>query len=797
LDLPAGLCDVVAITAGDSHNLALKSDRTVVAWGNNYNGQANVPATLSGVVAIAAGDQHSLALRDDGTVVVWGRIWDGQTYLPATVPPGLSNVVTVAAGALHNLALCVDTWSVNSAPQASAQWATGAAGQDLTLTLSGSDPDGDLIGFRVTSLPQRGTLYQYADGSRGSAILAPDTGVSDPMGRIIFVPDPERFGDPYASFSFVANDGVLDSVAATVMIRIPRAPFSATQAPTGIRATSAVLNGMATPNGLPSLAWFEWGTNSTHNLVTPAVDVGAGWGVVRVSAGLSNLVAGQIYHSRLVVSNEAGTIRGAARRFAAGGRVLAWGAGPLGLSGWPHYGQSVVPEGLGSVTAIAAGSYHSFALRGSGEVVGWGDNSYGQTSAPPGTTGIEALAGGRYHSVALRSDGTVVAWGSNYGGETNVPTGLSDVIDVAAGWGHSIVLREGGTVAAWGWNQGGQTNVPTGLSNVTAVAAGELHSLVLLNDGRVVAWGTNWGGQVDVPADLEGVIAIAAGHSHNLALRHDGTVVAWGANWGGSADTPPGLTNVVAIAAGTSHSLALRDDGRVVVWGTISWDSNGQVPATVPAGVSNVIAVAAGSDHDLALLGPPPLVTTIQPPGTESIMFRQTGLMWQRIRVFNSSPWTSSAVRVLIQGLLPGTAVYNASGTNDSGQPYVQYNQPLAPGASVDLMIEYFVPTRTVPNVVLIAESTSPVDPIDAAGTVQPITRSLPLEDGSYLIDFRTLANRTYYVQYSSDLTTWRTAFPPVVGSGSGMQWVDNGPPKTDSHPSTQTNRFYRVLLAP
>ena len=87
--------------------------------------------------------------------------------------------------------------------------------------------------------------------------------------------------------------------------------------------------------------------------------------------------------------------------------------------------------------------------------------------------------------------------------------------------------------------------------------------------------------------------------------------------------------------------------------------------------------------------------------------------------------------------------------------------------------------------------------PSSALGGRRPVTRSLQLEDGSFRVEFRTLAGRTYYVQYSSDLATWRIAFPPVGGSGSGMQWVDNGPPKTDSHPGTQTNRFYRVLLVP
>jgi len=63
---PPGLSNVVAISAGVNHSLALKNDGTVVAWGNNYYGQISVPGDLTNVVAISAGSYHSLALRRTG-----------------------------------------------------------------------------------------------------------------------------------------------------------------------------------------------------------------------------------------------------------------------------------------------------------------------------------------------------------------------------------------------------------------------------------------------------------------------------------------------------------------------------------------------------------------------------------------------------------------------------------------------------------------------------------------------------------------------------------------------------------
>src|SRR5208283_2599280 len=70
--VPAGLSNVVAISAGDFDSLALEANGTVMAWGDNTYGELDTPAGLTNVVAIAAADELGLALKADSTVVGWG-----------------------------------------------------------------------------------------------------------------------------------------------------------------------------------------------------------------------------------------------------------------------------------------------------------------------------------------------------------------------------------------------------------------------------------------------------------------------------------------------------------------------------------------------------------------------------------------------------------------------------------------------------------------------------------------------------------------------------------------------------
>ena len=160
------------------------------------------------------------------------------------------------------------------------------------------------------------------------------------------------------------------------------------------------------------------------------------------------------------------------------GSVWTWGVNGYGQLGDGTTTQRTAPvqvSGLTGVTAIASGREFTMALKSDGTVWTWGRNDDGQlgdgttsTASPfgkttpvqvSGLTGVTAIAAGSFHSMAIKSDGTVWAWGFNGFGQMGVGSvtttryntpvqvsGLTGVTAIAGGYYHSVAVGSGGIV---------------------------------------------------------------------------------------------------------------------------------------------------------------------------------------------------------------------------------------------------------------------------------------------------------------------------------------------------------------
>lgn len=218
---------VAQVAGGGGFALALRSDGTAWAWGQNQDGEMGNGTTsvtqftpvqvsgLSAVVAVSAGADFGLALRSDGTVWAWGdNLVDqlgGGTESDSLVPvqvKGLVSISSIAAGAASALAIrtllgttSAWTWgepadniagstSVTEVPPIGAGIAGIAAGQNFSLVL-GTDgsvwgwgwnfPDVLLTNVLSTNTPVRvvgpgsGITQLAADGSHVLALRSNET----------------------------------------------------------------------------------------------------------------------------------------------------------------------------------------------------------------------------------------------------------------------------------------------------------------------------------------------------------------------------------------------------------------------------------------------------------------------------------------------------------------------------------------------------------------------------------------------------------------------------------------------
>lgn len=405
------------------------------------------------------------------------------------------------------------------------------------------------------------------------------------------------------------------------------------------------------------------------------------------------------------------------------GAVRCWGANDTGQLGNGTTAASSVPTnvlGITTALSVSAGSTHTCSVLEDRTVRCWGNNGNGQlgngSTSPPdapvlspvavvGLADVASIAAGGFHTCALRTDTTVACWGHNGSGQLGDGSGLgtqyapvavlhdddaddttplvplTGVTAVAAGEYHTCAIRgPSGEVLCWGHNGFGQigdgttgTDRPTpvlvdGLPDddghahdpheALAIAAGEGHTCVVLDDNTARCWGHNYYGQLgddttfaeppdqegtdqptpvtvvhDVDPDpvaedvqaLPGLVSITAGQFHTCAALASGAARCWGNNGRGQLGDHPepqrnqatavavsGLADARAVTAGGFHTCALVVGDDVTCWGNNvhgqlgAYRDRSPIPVTVTA-LSGATDVTTGDGHACARLSTPAL----------------------------------------------------------------------------------------------------------------------------------------------------------------------------------------------
>ncbi len=652
--------EVKAIAAGEAFALALRTDGSVVTWGENSAGQlgdgnesqSDLPVSVKlpeRAVAIAAAGKHSVAVLEGGEVWTWGANGSGQlgngntkgSDVPVPVclmaqegvcpvADRLTGAVTVAAGESFSLALLKDG-TVRS-------WGAGAFGQLGNDSNSSSD-----VPVAVCEKPERScgpeTQRRYlkevtsiaSGATHGIALLA--NGEVRAWGANIL----GQLGDGNESTSEVpvevkagSGGGALKEVSAI--------------AAGGSDSSALMRNGTIK----------DWGGNREGQLgdgnapppesclgapcnMTP-VEVGAGLGGATALAdgGEFSLAAGALPPTVSNVQPNTGPESGGTEVTISGSHLIGVAIVKFG----PFTASAIIGESPNSLTVLSppgAGSQNVTVTTAAG--------------TSPTVPGDEFV---------YRPGRGAEAWGGDTSGQlgngtqtsTTRPVTVSEVSNVrslAAGYNHSLALLEDGEVVAWGKDTEGQlgngametdrtTRVPVcaaeepGCTNhlrgVSALAAGEAHSLALTSSGEVLAWGQDTRGQLgdgnlensDVPVHVtlnEPAVAIAAGEHFSVALTRNHTVEAWGQNnygqlgdgeEGGEKDLPqlvklPAREPVVAIAAGGNKAFALLQSGRVMSWGESAYGALGDGVSgnkDIPVFVCTVAESPCSTAHQLS-----------------------------------------------------------------------------------------------------------------------------------------------------------------------------------------------------
>lgn len=652
------------ISAGGTHNVALRSDGILFAWGANNQGQLGDGTTIDrsspvqvGIndswIAASAGNQHTVAIRNDYTLWGWGNNTFGQLanldILSNFSNPVLINnylsFTQVSAGAYHNAAITTNgelyTWGYD---------ATGQIGDRKSFVQIFA------VQSAAAAIKSDGTLWTWGVNASGQL------GVGDAFDRSSPVQVPGSWNsiavaNNSTAMAGIKNDGTLwvwgSNLSGQLGLNLPSTS----------RVSPVQLGNQSNWIGVAAgqQSFFYWNNIGTIFAVgnNGAGALGDGTTAFRSSPVQISTFGSNI--AKILAPNDLSTAFGTTYVLLENGSLYGWGynaGGQLGLGDTVSRSNPVQIPGSYINVASGPGGGSGVTILGltpSYQLFAWGNNEQGQygnqtlisRSSPVqiGTTSWTNIysASAVFYGYKAGDTNTLWGWGVNFSGQLGDNTLVDKNSPIVVYSGPSIkqitgsafagtfILRNDGAIIEIG-GPGRSNPVQTaafnpqyqpylnkvGNSSYVLVSAGKFGTAAITKDYKLITWGLNNYGQIGdnttinrsspVQIGTSSWSVVSTNGSYSAAIRSDGGLFTWGINNLGQLGNNSVATDLFwdQVVDGGNHAMALRSDGRLFAWGR---NNNGQLgdgttinrSSPVQIGNNTWLKVSGGFQHTAAV----------------------------------------------------------------------------------------------------------------------------------------------------------------------------------------------------
>ena len=621
-----GINNITQISLGGTHTLALDTEGHVWSWGYNGYGELGNGTTtsstekvqvkspdgegvLENIVAISAGNYHSIALDKDGNVYTWGYNGYGQlglgnttnTVLPVKVDD-LEGIIKIEAGNYTSYVIDNNNHLWSTGYNYYGELGNGSTSNRSKFTqiqtlenvsdVSASETnstivllsDGTVWGFGNNTNNQLTTV----GGATPQQLKGPDGMLKDITSISVgyytgyaITSEEKVLAWGLNNYSQLASGTTETKSTPVYMKEKDGNDFTDSMIVSGGRYSAELAKSDGTVWGVGYNGYGNIGDGTTNSknqitcISTPHIKLEEREVTLKLSNPNYQINPKTVYGFNILfeeTENEGFTYKTSDETTAkideATGKVTATGLGKAyitvtakGTEEETRVVINVIGENKKVEEKVQVGSSHSLALKQDGTIWSWGNN----TSAINTTEPIQIEKGKYKETKEIETpEGTTQTT------TTEKEIDLNNIKDIAVGYNHNLALDSEGHVYSWGYNGYGQLGddststkeIPTrieSLEEIEKVYCYKDVSMAINKQGEIYIWGYKYN---KTPTKIN-FYGKAISLNEKLILAEDGSV--W--NLSDNPSKIDGLKNIVEVTSGENHYAALDSKGKVWVWG--------------------------------------------------------------------------------------------------------------------------------------------------------------------------------------------------------------------------------------